>query len=155
METYAVNSSQTDPTGSNILFFLRFLYRHLSAFVSPAVILLKLDLYSLLPLSLVSLSRNSTKGGRRSSSLWWGLDVKSVLSELMELRAHNRVRRRGSWCEEWACVYVHRRCICECIAGPRGIMLAACVTAARAGLAKKPSLLYSCLNVSSVFCCFN
>lgn len=39
-------------------------------------------------------------------------------------------------------VYVHGWCVCECIAGPRGVMLAACVTAARAGLAKNQPAVF-------------
>lgn len=71
--------------------------------VSPTLITAKLDLYSLLPLSLVSLSRNRTKGGRRSSSLYWGFDMKSVLSKLMEFCVWQCVL----WCGAWACVHAY------------------------------------------------
>lgn len=108
--------------------------------VSPTLITAKLDLYSLLPLSLVSLSRNRTKGGRRSSSLYWGFDMKSVLSNLMEFCVWQCVlwcvgvcsRLWCIWCMEvpeascWQCASLHKNWLC------------------------KNSLLYPCLNVCFV-----
>lgn len=84
---YQTNPTQTDPIVATTYFFALHASCPLSLSLSLCVCLsntVKLDRYSLLPLSLVSLSRNRTKGGRRSSGLCWGFDMKSVLSELME-----------------------------------------------------------------------
>ncbi len=119
---YKMNPTLTDPVVATTYFFTPHDSPPLSlslsiARVSPTLVTVKLDCYSLLPLSLVSMSRNRTKGGRRSSSLCWGFDMKSVLSKLMEFCVCISVY--GSMeCGVCGCVCVHLWCICECVVVP-------------------------------------
>lgn len=146
METCALqDKSNPDWTDCSHHLFLCSPWLHSSTSISlcasPTLTAVKLDHYSLLPLSLVSLSRNRTKGGRRSSSLGFELGIWYKICPLLAdgvLCARIRVCLYAVWCV-WACVCSLMVCVWV-YGGPRGAMLAACVTAWKLALLKQQAV---------------
>lgn len=106
--------------------------------ISVSLCVSKLDCYSLLPLSLVSLSRNRTKGGPEilESGIWVGdlIENLSPLSWWSSVCAlHGGVACAAlRVCSLMVCVWVY--------GGPRGAVLAACVTARKLALQKQQAV---------------